>query len=469
MIFAGMPALRGNTMTFSSLAQRIGLGQRTLDITHGRLRDNIWQLSWPLMISQALSFLPGLYDAYWLGRLGPYALAAATLAMSLRITMISVLMALSGASGAVIARYVGARDQAQANRAATQAVLLFVVAAGSLGIVGLLFTEPLLILVGATGELLSPTLAYARAIFAGLIAMELVPSMGGMLSASGNPQLSLQMNLLTLFSFLILEPLLIWLGLGVGGAGLALALANTIGMCYGLYLLSSGRAAVRIERRYVRPDWEMIRRILRIAVPGIAQRGLPNLASTILMRFMAAYGAAPLAAFSLFGRLAVLLLIPAGGLTGAAPAMVGQNLGAGQPGRAARAVTLIAGGATGLAAAILGLMAVFAGPALALFTNDPQTIAVGIGAVQALVVYRVLMALGLVIDGALTGAGDTVSPMLINIIALWMVQLPAVWLFSTRLGWGVDGIWWGLAIGMAVQALLMVGRFRQGRWQLVQI
>jgi|YNPBryantNP2012_1023418.scaffolds.fasta_scaffold00718_16 putative MATE family efflux protein len=448
---------------------RLGLGQRTVNITQGRLRDNIWQLSWPLMISQGLSFFPGIYDAYWLGRLGPQALAAATLAMSLRITMISVLMALSGASGAVIARYVGARDATRANQAATQAVVLFAVAAGGLGIVGLLFTEPLLILVGAGGDLLAPTTAYARAIFAGLIAMEMVPSMGNMLNCAGNPHLSLQMNLLALFSFLVLEPLLIWLGLGVGGAGLALVLANTAAMCYGLYLLASGRAAVRIERRYLRPDWDMIRRILRIAVPGIAQRGLPNLANTIMMRFLAGYGAAPLAVFSLFGRIAMLLLIPAGGLAGATIAMVGQNLGAGQPGRAARAVTLIASSATGLSVVLLGLLTLFAGPVLALFTADPQTIAVGVGAMGILSLYRAFMTLGTVMDGGLTGAGDTVSPMVINIIALWIVQLPAAWLLSARLGWRADGIWWALVLGMAVQALLLVGRFRQGRWQAVRI
>ncbi len=456
-------------MSVRLLAQRLGLGYRTLDITHGRLRDNIWQLSWPLMISQGLSFFPGLYDAYWLGRLGASALAAAALAMSLRITMISVLMALSGASGAVVARYVGARDIERANQAVTQAILLFVVAAGSLGIIGLLFTEPLLILVGARGDLLAPTIAYARPIFAGLIAMEMVPSVGNMLNCAGNPQLSLQMNLLTLFSFLILEPVLIWLGLGVAGAALALALANTAGMCYGLYLLAGGRAAVRLDLRYLRPDWPMIGRILRIAVPGIAQRGLPNLANTILMRLMATYGAAPLAAFSLFGRAAMLLLIPAGGLSGAMPAMVGQNLGAGQPRRAARAATIIAVAVFGLAALLLGVLALFAEPVLRLFTSDPQTIAVGVGAMGILALYRVLMALGMALDGALTGAGDTVSPMVINIIALWVVQLPVAWFFAMYLGWGANGIWWALVIGMAAQAVLLVARFRQGRWQTVQI
>ena len=456
-------------MTLRLLTQRLGLGRQTLDITHGRLRDNIWQLSWPLMVSQVLSFFPGLYDAYWLGRLGPYGLAAATLAMSLRVTMISVLMALSGASGAVIARYVGARDHEQANLAASQAVLLFVVAAGSLGIIGLIFAEPLLTLVGASGDLLAPTVAYARVIFVGLIAMELVPSMGGMLSSAGNPQFSLQMNLLALSSFLVLEPVFIALGLDVSGAALALITANAIGMVYGLYLLSSGQAAVRIEFRLLRPDWTMMKRILRIAGPGVLQRGLPNLANTVLMRFMAAYGAAPLAAFSLFGRLVGLLLVPAGGLSSAAPAMVGQNLGANQPARAARAGWLIAGGAVVSSVALLGLLTVLAGPVFAWFTDDPATIATAVHVIGVLALYRVLMALGVAMDGGLTGAGDTVSPMVINILALWVVQIPVVWLFSTYLRWGADGIWWGLVIGMGVQSLLLTLRFHQGSWQRLRI
>lgn len=449
--------------------RRLGLSSRTVDITHGRLRDNIWQLSWPLMISSGLSFLPGVYDAYWLGRLGADALAAATIAITLRVTLISVLMALSGASAAVISRYVGAEEHELANQAATQAVILFVVASGGLGVLGLIFIGPLVTLAGATGDLVSPTIAYARVLFAGLIAMEMVPSMGNMLSSSGNPQLSLQMNLLTLGSFLVLEPVLIGLGWGVTGAALALVLANTAGMCYGLYLLVSGRAAVRIEPRYVRPDWAMMWRILRIALPGIIQKGAPNLANTILLRFMAGYGAVPVAVYSLFSRQTSLLLAPAFGLSGAAPAMVGQNLGAGQPARAVRAVHLIAAAVVSLSGLLLGLLALFPGPAFAAFTQDAATIAAGVQAIGVLALYRLLMMLGTVMDYSLSGAGDTVSPMIVNFIALFMVQLPAAWLLSSYAGWGVTGIFWALVLGMTVQALLMTLRFRQGRWQRVRI
>ncbi len=456
-------------MSVRLLAHRLGLGRRALDITQGRLRDNIWQLSWPLTISQGLLSFPGLYDAYWLGQLGPHALAAAGLTMSLRITMISVLMALSAASGAVIARYVGARDQEQADLATAQAVILFALSSSTLGLIGFIFARPLLSLAGAHGDLLEPTVTYARVIFTGLIAMEMVPSMGFMLSSAGSPQLSLQMNLLSLTSFLALEPLLIWTGWDVAGAALAMVLANVLGMLYGLYLLLTGQAPVRIVPRDLWPNWPMMKRILRIALPAVIQRGMPNLANTIFMRFVAAYGAAPLAAFNLFNRVTMLALIPSSGLSGAAPPMVGQNLGAGRPSRAARAVKLIAMAAALASAVVMGLLALWAGPVLWMFTQDPATITAGVHAMRVLALSRLFFMLGTVMEGGLTGAGDTVSPMVINIIVLWLVQLPLVWLLSGQWGWGVDGIWWALVVSTGVQALLMTGRFWQGRWQKVRI
>ena len=452
-------------MSLRTMSQRLGFGQRSLDITHGRLRDNIWQLSWPLMISSGLSFFPGLYDAYWLGRLGPYALGAATLAISLRITLISVLMALSGASAAVISRFVGARDHELANRAATQAILLFVIASGGLGILGLIFLEPLLTLAGASGDLLAPTIAYGRVIFVGLIAMEMVPSMGDMLSSSGNPQLSLQMNLLTLFSFLVLEPLLIGLGWGVTGAALALVLANTAGMFYGLYPAGErpGRGADRmalcppgLAHDETHPAHRRARRrAARHPQPGehdphAFHGGLRRGAPGGLQPVRSADGVAA------DPRQRVGRRRPGHG--GAKPrrTAAGARRPRRQPHRPAAVL---------VASLLLGLLAIFAEPVMALFTQDPATIAAGVHAIRVLALYRVLMTLGLVMDGGLTGAGDTVSPMVVNFIALWLVMLPAVWLLSTYFGWGVNGIWWGLVIGMGVQALLMTLRFRQGRWQ----
>ena len=165
------------------------------DITQGSLAHNIWYLAGPILLSQLLFTVPDLYDAIWLGRLGSGAQAAAGLAMSVRFTMISVLMALSGGSGAVVARYVGAKDQVNANLAVLQAVVMMALSSGVLGVVGIVFAEPLMRLAGADAEVLPLAVRYARILFAGLIAMEMVPSVSGMLNAAGAPGVGLTMRL----------------------------------------------------------------------------------------------------------------------------------------------------------------------------------------------------------------------------------------------------------------------------------
>jgi Na+-driven multidrug efflux pump len=166
-----------------------------VDVTHGRLSSHIWRLAWPITTSVALLYLPGIYDTVWLGRLGSAAQAAAGVTMSVRFAMISVLMALSTGGGAVVARYVGAKDQASANLATLQAIMLMTVASGSLGVVGVIFARPLMSLGGADAATLPLAVRYARIIFGGLIPMELVPSIGFMLSAAGAPQVILSMAL----------------------------------------------------------------------------------------------------------------------------------------------------------------------------------------------------------------------------------------------------------------------------------
>jgi Na+-driven multidrug efflux pump len=259
-------------------------------ILYGSLRRGIWRLAWPVLLSQALMMFPGLYDAVWLGRLGPEAQAAAGLAMSARFTMISVLMALSSDSGAVVARYVGARDQEGADRAVMQAVVLMVVSSGALGALGVLLARPLMIGVGADAAVLPLAVRYARVLFAGLIAMELVPSVGFMLSAAGAPEVLLAMTLWSSGTLLVIEPLFTrwW---GIDGAALALVGSNAAGMLWGLGVLVSGRGPVRLDLRRPCLDRPMVGRILRVALPAVVQRGTPNVANTLLTRMVAASGA----------------------------------------------------------------------------------------------------------------------------------------------------------------------------------
>jgi putative MATE family efflux protein len=438
------------------------------DVTQGNLTHNIWHLAWPILLSQLLFMAPDLYDGMWLGRLGSGAQAAAGLASSTRFTMISVLMALSGGSGAVVARYVGAKDWANANLAVLQGVVLMVLSSGSLGAIGVVCAEPLMRLAGADADVLPLAVRYARILFAGLIAIEMVPSVSGMLNAAGAPGVGLTMRLWVMVTMLIAEPLLVkWLGLE--GAVLALVGSNAFGMLWGLGVLLVGRAPVRIDIRNLRLDFQMMKRILRIALPAILQRGTPNLANSLLMRIVSSYGATTLAAWAIVQRIARFVQTPSMGLAFVVPAMVGQNLGAGQPQRAERAVSLIARIAVGATVAVLGGLVLLTPQAMALFSTDAESVSAGVQIIRILSLGYLAFALNGVYDAAQGGAGDTSSPMVINLVALWLIQIPLAYLLPRILGLGANGVWVALVIGWFVQAALMVWRYRQGHWKLRQI
>ena len=446
---------------------RTGRAERH-DITQGSLVHNIGYLAGPILLSQLLFMAPNLYDAVWLGRLGSGAQAAAGLASSVRFTMISVLMALSGGSGAVVARFVGAKDQDNANLAVLQAVIMMVLSSGFLGIVGVVFAEPLMRLAGADAEVLPLAVRYARILFAGLIAMEMVPSVSGMLNAAGAPGVGLAMRGWVLVTMFVAEPLLVrWLGLE--GAVLALVGSNAIGMFWGLGVLLSGRAPVRIDVHNLRLDIQLMKRILKVALPAVVQRGTPNLAMSLLMRLISSYGAVTLAAWSIVQRIASFAQIPGMGLSFVTPAMVGQNLGAGRPERAERAVPLIARAAVGATVVVVIVLLVFAPQMMTLFSDDAGTVAAGARMLRILSVGYLAFAFNSVYDAAQAGAGDTASPMAINLVALWIVQIPLAFLLSLAFRLGADGIWFALVIGWFVQAALMFWRYRQGRWKSTRI
>jgi putative MATE family efflux protein len=388
--------------------------------------------------------------------------------MSVRITMISVLMALSGGSGAVVSRYVGAKARAQANLATMQAVILMIAASGSLGILGILFAEPLMRLAGADAEVLPLAVRYARVIFAGLIAMEMVPSVGGMLNAAGAPHVMLSMTLWSMGTLVVMEPLLVTV-LGIEGAALAMVLANTAGMLWGLGVLVRGHAPVRLDLRALRIDLPMIRRILSVAVPAVLQRGSPNLAMSVLMRLIASYGASTLAAWVVVRRIFNVVLIPGMSLTRTVPAMVGQNLGAAQPKRAARAVGLIARLTLGITVGTLSVLIPFAPQVMQLFSGDDASLTAGSYLLRWLSLGYLAYGLNLVFDAAQAGAGDTVSPMIINILTLWLLQVPLAYGLSRLLHLGANGIWIALILGWGAQLGLMYLRYRQGHWQMQTI
>lgn len=152
-----------------------------------------------------------------------------------------------------------------------------------------------------------------------------------------------------------------------------------------------------------------------------------------------------------------------------AAALVGQNLGARQPGRAERAIALTVRITAWVTAFVLGGVMVFAPHIMVWFSADAQSITLGAGMLRLLAVGYLANTLALVWDSAQFGAGDTLVLMFINLIALWSVQIPLAYLLPRVANLVANGIWRSFIIGWSVQAGLMAWRCRQGKWKLRQI
>jgi putative MATE family efflux protein len=373
---------------------------------------------------------------------------------------------------AVVSRYVGERDQERADRAVMQVLLLIALFTLPITVLGYTLTPALLRLMGASEAVLPNATSFLRIIWGGLFFMECLPTMSGVLKGAGRPEYTLRINLLNMAVLGISEPVLaLGLGpfpaMGIRGAALASVLGAASGVLGVMIILGTGQAGVRLHLRDIKPDWTMMKRVLKISIPASVERFSPNLGAATFMRLISSFGDQVLTAYSIFTQLYGFFQAATMGVGLASATMVGQNLGAGKPERSELAAKTGAKGAMLVSLLLYGTLALAPQVVLVRFTQDPVVINAAALAIRVTVIGSAIRGWGQVMGRSLAGAGDAVSPMLASIGALWIVQLPAAWLLSGLLG--PLGIWIGMVMGDSAHAVATTWRFRQGRWKTIRV
>jgi Na+-driven multidrug efflux pump len=206
-------------------------------------------------------------------------------------------------------------------------------------------------------------------------------------------------------------------------------------------------------------------RLVRLSLGGMFQNLIGMASWIVLVRIVATFGSAAVAAYTLAIRIMIFALLPSWGMANAAATMVGQNLGAQKPHRAEQAVFR-----AGLYNMVfLGLVAVifiaFAEPLLRIFTRDPQVLPMAGNALRTVSYGFVFYAWGMVLVQAFNGAGDTVTPTVLNLICFWGWQLPLAWLLAFPAKAGPGGVFAAIAISYSTFAVFAFFMFRRGKWK----
>jgi len=440
------------------------------DLTTGSLHRAIWYLAPAMMLETGIMNVAQLLDTYWVGQLGSAALAAVTISITIRWVLNSLANGLGIGGMAVVARRIGAKDQAAAEHATWQTILLGLTVSLVLGGVGQVLARPLLIVLGANAEVLPLGLAYLRVSFGGIFTLILVFAINALLRGAGEARRAMQVLFLSTAMIVVLEPLLIFgLGpipaMGVAGSALAYVLGFGAGLAMQVTILLRGRARIAINLRNLRPDVPLMIRIVRIALPSTVQMTLRSSSRLLIVGLIGLYGTYATAGYGVANRMLLIALIPCFGLGNAAGTLVGQNLGARQPGRAERSawwVSAYSAGYVAVAAVVLTLAAPWL---VALFDPTPEVVAHGTECLRVVAWSLVANSVGVVLARGFDGAGNTVPAMAINLLTLWGMEAPLAFGLSRWVGLGTTGVWWGRAVANVANGLLFAAWFLRGKWK----
>jgi putative MATE family efflux protein len=460
------------TTLWSTIRESIA-GSHRGEYTDGAIGRAILLLAVPMVLELVLESVFAVVDVFFVSRLGADAVATVGITESLLTIMYALAVGLSVGAMATIARRVGERDPDGAARAAVQAIALGVIVSIPIGVLGFWFARPLLALMGAGPDVLAHS-SYAAIVLGlnGVILMIFL--INAVFRGAGDAAVAMRVLWIANAFNIVLDPCFIFgLGpfprLGVTGAAVATTTGRGIGVLLQLYILSRGQGRVTIRREHLTLDPAVMLSMLRLSGTAVFQTLIATTSWIGLVRILAGFGSDVLAGNTIAIRIVIFALLPSWGFANAAATLVGQNLGAGKPDRAETSVwrasfyNMVALAGIGL------LFVVFADAIVAGFTSDPDVAPIAVHGLRIISAGFPVYAYGYVLTQAFNGAGDAGTPTLINVLCLWLGEIPLAYALARPLGLGPTGVYWSIFIAFSAMSLVSALLFRRGTWKLARV
>ncbi len=456
----------------ATAAPRIQKYDRSL--IEGPIVPAVWKLAWPTMLQNVIAGLQGIIDHIMVGHFVGY-VGNAAIGVSWQIVLVVIVFISSVFTGmaVLVARFAGAGDSHKVNRVVYQSFLTAAGLSAVLAVVGYVAAPWLLTLVNAAPEVRQEALPFLRAMFLGIVGLIMFFMLSGAFRAAGDPRTPLRLGLamtgLTIGLNVTLIPMF-----GTIGAAFGTIISSTLVSAWGVWRLTRPESVIHFERGMDhKPDFTVIRSLFRFGLPTGVQGIAMNIGGVFLLRFIGAleHSAAAQAAFAVdYTELFSLITWTSTGLLGAAATIAGQNLGAGNPDRAAEGVRVAA--QIGLAAAaIVGAAFVLIPQYLlaAFGMTDPLVLSIGRQLLAYLSVSGLFITVALSYTGGLQGTGGTRSPLYISVISQIIIPLGLCMLIEMTRELMPGDIWMAIVIGHFTRCVLSVARFRQQKWRTIAV
>jgi putative MATE family efflux protein len=444
-----------------------------LDFTQVSVARAVVLLAVPMILEMAMESLFAVVDIFWVSRLGSDAVATVGLTESMLSIVYAVAMGLSAAATALVARRFGEKNEEGAASIAVLAIGVGAVLALLLGAGGAALAPTLLSAMGATEPTVRAGSGYTAVMLGGNVTIMLLFIGNAIFRGAGDAVAAMRTLWLSNFINIVLGPFFIFgwgpfPKLGVVGAAVATNIGRGVGVLYQFALLAKGRR-IEIARRHFRFDIAKLIALLRLASAGTLQTLIETASWLGLVRILARFGSAALAGYTIGIRVVIFALLPSWGLANAAATLVGQNLGAGRPDRAERSVWITGAYNFLFLGGVSLIFIAVPEPIVRWFTSEPDVVPYAVDCLRIGSVGFLTFAYGMVLIQAFNGAGDPVTPAIINFVSFWLIKIPLAYAMAIGMGMGTRGVFIAVSIAYSMQTAISVVLFRRGRWKAKRV
>lgn len=460
-----------NLSRISYIIQTIkqSLRGEAFDYTQGSLRKAVFLLAVPMILELSLESVFAVVDMFFVGKLGKNAIQTVGLTESVITIIYSVAIGLSTAATAIVARRIGEKNPEAAAHSGAQSIMLAFFITVLLSIAGVIYAAEILEIMGAAPDVVKEGAVFTRIMLGGSAAIMFLFLINGIYRGAGDAAMAMKSLWIASGINILLCPLLIHF-FGLKGAAIATVLGRSSGVLYQCYHLFKGSGVLRFRASHFGWDKEVMASLVKIASPATIQFIIASGSWIVLARLVAETGGTDASAgYQVAIRNVVFFILPAWGLSNAAATLVGQNLGAGKPERAANSVMLTAKYNAIFMSGVMFLFLFFSRPIIQLFTMEPEVVAYGALSLQIIGSAYIFYGIGMVMTQALNGAGDTKTPTYISFVCFWLFQIPLAYLLAKGLNWKATGAFVAIPIAETLIAIVAFYFFKRGKWKQVKV
>ena len=427
-------------------------------------------MSLPMVLSMLVSSLYNIVDSYFVAMISEDSMTALSLVFPMQNLVHSVAVGFGVGINAVIAFHSGAGERDRANAAATGGLLFSAIHGIILTVFCIAFSPMFLRMFTSSEAIIDYGIRYSVVVFAFSLVNILGITFEKIFQSVGRMKVSMAAMMAGCISNIILDPVFIFgagpvPAMGIEGAALATGLGQLLALMIYIAVYFISPMKVRIRKDMMTPGLKMASRLYLIGIPATLNLALPSVLVSALNAMLASFSGVYTLVLGIYYKLQTFLYLPASGFVQGMRPVIGYNYGAGDMGRVKRIFTVVLIMCAVIMLAGTLLSAVFPASLIGIFTENPDTISIGVTALRTICIGFIFSSVSVASSGALEGLGKGISSLMISLLRYIVVIIPVAFLLCFVLGMGADGVWSAFWITEIIAAAASIVIYRKAMRQ----